>query len=86
MPFLTTDILNTLIKYTYGHNAVIASCDERFAIPTVAYYNKSILTTLEYFIHQKKYKLQDLIKSLKSKVVMFESNEVFKNINSRKDL
>jgi len=88
-------IPNILIQYIYSEKALydaVIPVFKGFSEPMCAYYNKSITEDLLKAIHDKNYKIQDVVKEFNTKFLDIDSNfpfyqdNLFANINSPNDL
>ena len=90
MPFMTTHVVEKLIKNLEDSDAVVAY-HENSPEPLCAFYNKSCLPVIEKQLAVKNYKLQELFPLLRVKEVdlthefLSESNP-FRNINTKEEL
>ncbi len=91
MPLVSAELIEYILFAKAGYDVVIPVF-KGFSEPLCAYYNKSILTDLLKAIEEKKYKIQDVVKSLKTKFLEIDSglsfyhDNIFANINSQQDL
>lgn len=91
MPLITAELIEYILSVKSGYEVVVPVF-QNFPEPLCAYYNKAIVPDLLKAIESKKYKIQDVVKKLKTKFLKIDSrlsfyhDNLFANINSPQDL
>lgn len=87
VPFVTTDVIASLIGQSGNFDAVIARCNKRVH-PLVGIYHKSALETIENALRLKNLKMLNCVDNLNVRFVDFPSSMsgFFQNINTPEDL
>ncbi len=80
-PFIDIDIMDKLELYNQDKYDIIVSSTNGKNQPLCAIYKRSILTKAKEFLSKDIHKLNRVIKSLNSKVVEFEEDNRFANLN-----
>lgn len=91
MPLISVELIEYVLSEKDGYDIVIPTF-KGFPEPLCAYYSKSIITGLSEAIVAKKYKIQEVIKNFKTKLLPiteylpFYQENLFANMNSEQDL
>lgn len=91
MPLVTAELIAYILSERDDYEVIIPVF-KGFQEPLCAYYNKSITPGLLEAINANKYKIQDVIKGLKTKFITIEKSlpfyqeNLFANMNSEQDL
>jgi len=91
-PFVTTEVYQELLNYIGEYQAVVPIHEDGFLEPITAVYHRSCLPVILQQIEKGEYKMMDLLASLNTKFVSFDTNLVdskpslFHNLNSPEDL
>ena len=91
MPLISAELIKYILSQREGFDVVIPVF-KNFREPLCAYYHKSIITGLFNAIETNRYKIQDIIKSFRTKFLPitkdlpFYQENLFDNMNSQPDL
>lgn len=91
MPLIPAELIQYILSVKAGYDVVIPIF-KGLPEPLCAYYNKSIVPDLFDAINEKKYKIQNVVKNLKTNFLQidpglsFYHENLFVNINSQQDL
>ena len=91
MPLIPVELIKHILSEKTGYDIVIPVFNG-FPEPLCAYYSKSIIPDLYDAINAKKYKIQDVVKRLKTNFLQidyrfsFYNEHLFANINSQQNL
>jgi molybdopterin-guanine dinucleotide biosynthesis protein A len=92
MPFVSTDLLNYLIKQKQDYDVVVPIHDTNKIEPLCGIYSKSIIPVMEDAVKEGNYKLRDIFKKVRFATVEigpslpFYSRRLFYNINKPEDI
>lgn len=87
VPKMTPHVFEILLKHRQDEDqAVIAGTPDEYSEPLIGYYHKSALSIIEEQIEMKNFKIHDALDRMKSRIVIFENETLFTNINSPDDL
>lgn len=87
LPFITIDIIDTLIANSHGYEICIAQNMSGQPEPLVGIYSTSILPNMEDLIKKGKYKIRDLLSEVNTNFISFENSpkNTFQNVNYPED-
>ena len=85
MPFISKDVIHTLIKqYKNSHKVVIAHSPNGLE-PLCGIYPKSILNIVKNLIDKNEHRLHTLLSIVDIEIVKFKDKDIFLNINRPSD-
>lgn len=85
-PFLNAALFKILIQHIENYDAVVPVSVDGKIEPLMAYYSKDILSKIRLQIENGDYKIQNLLRTIKTKYVSIPENKLFTNINTPDDL
>jgi molybdopterin-guanine dinucleotide biosynthesis protein A len=91
MPFVNTGLLNYLIEKSSGFDISVPIHDADFTEPLCGVYNRPAIATLQEFIENQIYRLNDCIRASAHQFIpigeelSFYSHRLFSNINTPED-
>ncbi|MGL4865887.1 MAG: NTP transferase domain-containing protein [Cetobacterium sp.] len=92
MPNITKELLNFILQFTsHDYDAIIVKDKKGKTYPLFGLYNKSSLSTIERFIMDKNYRLQDVLAELNVKYISLENTDfnpqiLLKSIDTEEEL
>ncbi len=90
-PFLNSQLLEYVLKNVEGYDIVVPEHGNSYLEPLAGYYSNSVISVLEDSIKAKDFKLMNLFNRVKFKSIKVDSitgysNNLFKNLNTPRDL
>lgn len=91
MPLISADLIRFIVDNRENYDVVIPVFNN-FPEPLCAYYNKNIVPEIETFIKNGVYKIQEVVRKLKTNFVVINStldffnNHLFYNVNTPEQL
>ncbi len=79
-PFVNMEIIDRLYEESKGYDVVIAKTKSGRQ-PLCGIYKRSVLPVAKKHLNEERHRIGDMLKSVKSKMVFFEEEEAFANLN-----
>jgi molybdopterin-guanine dinucleotide biosynthesis protein A len=84
-PFVNTKVIHTLINECEQNVDIVVAKHVNNLEPLSAIYDKSILPLLKKHYQEKNHKMHNLLKNAKTKIVHFDEDTAFMNLNYYED-
>ncbi len=85
-PFLNVEFLNTILKNIADYDAVVPISANGKMKPLTGYYSRNILAVIVQQIERGDFKVQNLLKKIRTNFLPLENHRILKNINTPDDL
>ncbi len=85
-PFLNAALFKSLIQHIENCDAVVPISADGKIEPLMAYYSKDILPKIRLQIENGDYKIQNLLRTIKTNYVSISETRLFTNVNTPDDL
>jgi molybdopterin-guanine dinucleotide biosynthesis protein A len=85
-PLLNVDFLNTILENIDDYDAVVPISANGKIEPLTGYYSRDILPIVVQQIERGDFKVQNLLKRIRTNFLPFENRRILKNINTPDDL
>lgn len=85
-PFLNVEFLNTILENITDYDAVVPISSNGKMEPLTGYYSREILPVVVQQIERGDFKVQNLLKKIRTNFLPFENHRILKNINTPDDL
>lgn len=85
IPVMNQEIISKMISLSVDFEIVMPSGNENHFEPLFAVYRKSVVPEIEKLIADRKFKVFELTKLVKSHFITFEREDWYKNLNQQSD-
>ncbi len=83
-PFVTYEAINSIINKSHLHEIVIASSNDKIH-NLCGIFKCSLVDKIDTYLKEDMHKINYLVKNSDTKIIHFENNEQFLNINTKDD-